>query len=517
MTVKKIQLIATSDIHGYIMPTSYRGNKEAIGMASAASLINQLRQERSSLLIDNGDLIQGSPLAYYYHRFHSKQPSPIIESANRLQYDAAVFGNHEFNYGLTILEKTVEESNFPWLAANIYKEDGTLWQQPYVIKQMEGINVGIVGVTTHFVTRWEAPERIEGLHFADAYESAAKWLAHMREHHQVDVAVLCYHGGFAHDLGSGELIEAVSGENQGYAMCKELDFDIFITGHQHRQLCTKAFGKSIVQPGSKGAFVAAVTLNVEINDGQVTAVHHEPVLYAVDELTKADEHIAEAAAYMHGLTEQWLDEPIGHIKGNMLFDDAFAVRIDKHSYIEFIQQVQMDASGAPISCTALFHDGAGGFREHVTMRDIVTNYIYPNTLKVLQVTGRQIVAALEQCAAYFTVASGELSVSPSFTYPKAQPYNYDMWEGIDYIMDIRKPIGSRITEVIFRGKALDLDENYNVVMNNYRATGAGNFPYFADCPVIQDIQIDMTELIANYFAKHPVIQAVCKQNWQILY
>lgn len=517
MTCKKVQILVTSDIHGYIMPTSYRGWDEPIGLAKAASVIEQLRHERPTILIDNGDLIQGSPLAYYTHRFHAGRSNPIIEAANALQYDAAVFGNHEFNYGLSELEKAVQLSQFPWLAANIYKEDGSLWTRPYVMMEVEGIRIGIVGVTTHFVTRWEAPEHIEGLQFEDAFESAERWLAHMRERHRVDVAVLCYHGGFAQELSTGEFIEPDTGENQGYRMCKELDFDILITGHQHRELCTKAFGKSIVQPGAKGGCIARITLDAEITDGRVESVRHEPSLLYVNETTPVDERVARCAADMHGRTEEWLDEPIGRINGDMRFEDAFDVRVHKHPYIDFIQQVQLDATDTQISCTALFHDGPGGFGELVTMRDIVTNYIYPNTLKVLQVTGKQILAALEQCASYFSIKDGRLSVDASFTYPKAQPYNYDMWEGIDYMMDIRRPVGDRIIKATVQGKALDTEASYEVVMNNYRATGAGNFSYFADCPVLQDIQIDMTELIANYFERHPAVQASCVQNWQILY
>ena len=208
---------------------------------------------------------------------------------------------------------------------------------------------------------------------------------------------------------------------------------------------------------------------------------------------------------------------MGRIEGSLLFHDAFAVRVQKHPYIEFIQNVQMDAANAPISCTSLFHDGAGGFPNEVTMRHIVTNYIYPNTLKVLSVSGRHILEALEQNATYFSIKDGTLTVSDAFKYPKAQPYNYDMWEGIQYVIDVRKPIGERITEVTYEGRPLDLNSNYEVVMNSYRATGAGNFPYFAECPVLKDIQTDMTELIANYFRKNPIVKATCQRNWTILY
>ena len=165
----------------------------------------------------------------------------------------------------------------------------------------------------------------------------------------------------------------------------------------------------------------------------------------------------------------------------------------------------------------LFHDGPGGFPYQVTMRHIVNNYIYPNTLKVLKVSGKHIVEALEQNASYFSIENGSLTVSKHFLYPKAQPYNYDMWEGINYVMDIRQPVGKRVTEVTFQGKSLDPQTYYDVVMNNYRATGAGNFPYFAECQIIKDIQIDMTELIARYFEKYPSVQANCHQNWKILF
>ena len=204
--------------------------------------------------------------------------------------------------------------------------------------------------------------------FCDAFEEAKKWLHHLRENEKVDVTVLCYHGGFSHDLKTGELIEPDTGENQGYRMCREFDFDILITGHQHREISTKVFGKSIVQPGSKAGCVAAIALDVEIESGKVLSVHHEPSLHYVSEDTPVHPGIVLRIKDFHTQTEKWLDEPMGRIEGNLLFDDAFAVRVHKHPYIEFIQNVQMDAMNAPISCTSLFHDGAGGFPNEVTMR-----------------------------------------------------------------------------------------------------------------------------------------------------
>lgn len=517
MSTEQIQILVTSDVHGYLMPTTYRGITEPVGLAKAASLIENLRQQHPTILIENGDLIQGSPLTYYHQRFHPEQPNPIINAANALRYDLAIFGNHEFNYGLPVLENTIQASHFPWLSANIYTKDGSTWMQPYVIQEVAGIRVGIIGITTQLVPLWEDPSHIEGLIFEDSFESAKKWLCIMKEQENVDITVLCYHGGFAHDLTSGDLLEPDTGENVGYQMCKELDFDIMITGHQHREICTKAFGKSIVQPGTKAVCIAGITIDVEMSGGTISSIQHEPKLYYVDDQTPLDERVVRTAQEMHDLTEQWLDEPIGHIHGNLRYNNAFDARVHKHPYIEFLQHVQMHVTDAPISCTSLFHDQPGGFNEQVTMRDIVTNYIYPNTLKVLQVTGQHIHDALEQCASYFTIQDGQLTIDPSFLNPKAQPYNYDMWEGIEYVIDVRQPVGHRILSIDYQGKPLDMHGSYEVAMNNYRATGAGNFPYFADCPVVKDIQTDMTEIIADYFAEFPVIQATCVTNWKVIW
>ena len=130
----------TSDIHGFIMPTTFRKIEENLGLAKAASIIDGLRAKKPSLLIDNGDLLQGSPLTYYHQQFHSAgKKNPVIDVANTLGYDLAVFGNHEFNYGLSFLRKSVEESQFPWVSGNIYHEDGTAFTTPYVIKEIDGV------------------------------------------------------------------------------------------------------------------------------------------------------------------------------------------------------------------------------------------------------------------------------------------------------------------------------------------------------------------------------------------
>ncbi|MBE1556402.1 bifunctional metallophosphatase/5'-nucleotidase [Sporosarcina limicola] len=520
MNKKHIHVLATSDIHGYVMPTKFAPQtNEALGLAKVATLIKKKRLQAPMILIDNGDFIQGSPMTYYQQKYAKKEKNTMIETANALHYDALVFGNHEFNYGMEVLQQAIQQSKFPWLAANIQNEQGEVFTKPYLIKEIEGIRLAILGVTTHFVPIWEVPKHIEGIHFQDAFEATRRWTNYIRQYEKVDILIVSYHGGFERDFETGELVEEDTGENQGYRICKEIDgIDVFISGHQHREIATKLFGKSIVQSGTKGVCLASVELTIELNDQQqITSITHEPSLIYVEEETAVDATIARLTAPIYHRTEKWLDETMGTIKGDIRLENAFDARVHEHPYVEFINRIQMDVSGAPISTTSLFHDEGGGLPNEVTMRDIVTNYIYPNTLKVLRVSGYDILQALEQCASYFTIEDEQLAVSSSFKYPKAQPYNYDMWEGIEYTYNISMPVGERVTRLTRNGQPIDLQAKFDVVMNSYRATGAGHFDMFKNRPVIKDIQTDMTEIIADYFQQHPVIEATCNHNWEVIY
>lgn len=512
--MRKISVLVTSDVHGYIMPTDFSGELDLpLGLGKLATIIEEERDNNPVLLIENGDFIQGSPLTYYEQSFAIGKENSVIRLANALNYDLAVFGNHEFNFGLPVLNKVVEQSNHPWLAANIKRKDGEYFTKPYMIKEMDGISIAIVGVTTQFVPIWEAAENIEGLIFEDAFEAAKREVEWLHANHQIDVMIIAYHGGFECDLETGAVLES-SRENVGYQICKEIDgVDVVITGHQHREIAQHLFGKAVVQPGTKGVCLGKIELSINDNGKLEQA---EPSLVYMDDV-QLNGAIKDSIAPIYTETENWLDQSIGEIEGDMLISSPFTARLKGHPYVEFINQIQNEVGGTSISCMAIFNDVCRGFNPNVTMRDIVTNYIFPNTLKVLQVKGRYIIEALEQSATYFTLEDGVPEVSEAFLTPKAQPFNYDLWSGIDYTIDLRKPEGSRVIEVLYNGEPLQPDETYEVVMNNYRATGAGNFEYFRDCPVVKDVQTDMTELIADYFVKHGTIQAKPMRNMKILY
>lgn len=257
----------TSDIHGNIFPQNYGTNRKAeLGLAKVATLIKQERTlHEHTITIDNGDIIQGTPLTYHYARFQHTLPNPMITILNDLNFDAGVIGNHEFNYGLDLLNQAVRESSYPWLSANIVntKTGDPYFGKPYLVKSFpDGPRVGILGLTTQYIPNWEKEEHIRGMRFEDAVVIAKKWIKVLKEEERVDLVVVSYHGGFERDLETGEPTETLTGENQGYQLCMEVQgIDVLLTGHQHRQIAGKKInGVLVVQPGNNGLTLGKVTV-----------------------------------------------------------------------------------------------------------------------------------------------------------------------------------------------------------------------------------------------------------------
>jgi 2',3'-cyclic-nucleotide 2'-phosphodiesterase/3'-nucleotidase len=472
-------------------------------------------------LIDNGDCLQGTPLTYYHAKVNSLLPNPVIACLNGLRYDAAVLGNHEFNYGLPYLRSAVEASEFPWLSANIVDSSTGLpvFGQPYLVREMDnGVRVGVLGLTTSYIPVWEQPQHIAGLRFDDPVETAKKWIPVMKAEEHVDVIIVSYHGGLERDPETGQPTEPLTGENAGYALCEQVEgIDVLLTGHQHRAIENCSInGVCVIQPGNEGRYLGKVTLQMEKNPEGWQVTGHKSELISAAQYAP-DQAICNLVSDIEEFTQTWLDQPFGFLDGNMTVHSHEDARLHEHPLIEFIHRVQMDASGAGISAAALFDNLSPGFGEIITMREIVANYIYPNTLKVLRVSGSDIKAALEKSAEYFEInAQGRMVVSPSFLVPKPQHFNYDMWEGIDYILDISRPVGQRVVKLERDGQVVRDEAEYDVVMNNYRASGGGNFTMFQGKPLVKDIPTDMVELIADYIRGRGRITASVNNNWRVV-
>ncbi|KGP84576.1 MULTISPECIES: bifunctional metallophosphatase/5'-nucleotidase [unclassified Paenibacillus] len=551
-TTSSFDIMVTSDLHGAIRPIHYNTNAyRPAGLALLASLIRRERERSPELLlVDNGDLLQGSPLASYAASFVSDhEVHPFINVLNELGYEAAVMGNHEFNYGQQLLRKAVEDSHFPWLSANIVMEhqDDTIMNHlnegkhdeetrpvapsgagipafgpPYLIKTLSsGVKIALLGATTHYIPNWEHPKNIEGLHFLDALETIRAWVGYIREHEQPDLLVVSYHGGFESDLETGEPTERLTGENQAYAICRDIEgIDVLLTGHQHRQLTADIHGVTVIQPGFSGNGVGHVSVQLEqLANGKWWIAGKQARLLLLDEKSdvQPDAAVMKLTDELEAKAQAWLDQPIGEVAGDLSIADPAALRLAAHPFIAFVHQVQMEATGAQISNTALLSEEARGFGSLITVRDVLSNFIYPNTLTVLELRGQDIRDALEQTARYFEVeASGEVIVNPAYMQPKPQHYNYDMWAGIEYELDISKPAGSRVVKLEREGIPVAMDATYSVVMNSYRAAGGGDYAMYPGKKVLHEGATDMAALVEDYIRRHQPLTVEQANNWRVV-
>lgn len=536
-------ILYTSDLHGAIRPIHYNTNAyRPAGLALLASLIRKERERSPELmLVDNGDLLQGSPLASYAaSKGTAEGRHTFITVLNELGYDAAVMGNHEFNYGQELLRGAVDASNFPWLSANIVhaehnRANGSeprtdlppgaglpAFGPPYLIKTLSsGVRIALLGATTHYIPNWEHPKNIEGLQFLDVLENIRTWVGYIREHERPDVMVVSYHGGFESDLETGEPAERLTGENQGYAICRDIEgIDVLLTGHQHRQLTANIHGVTVIQPGFSGNGAGHVSVQLEQSSGgKWQIIDKKARLLLLDEHNEVepDATVMKLTDELEAEAQAWLDQPIGEVAGDLSISNATALRLKAHPFIAFVHQVQMEATGAQLSNTAMLSEEARGFGSHITVRDVLSNFIYPNTLTVLELSGQDIREALEQTARYFEVnASGEVAVNPAYMEPKPQHYNYDMWAGMEYELDISKPVGSRVVKLEHEGKPMDMDGMYSVVMNSYRAAGGGDYAMYPGKKVLHEGATDMATLVEDYIRRHQPLTVEQANNWRVV-
>lgn len=517
--MKTLTIFETSDVHGYLFPTDYQSRKQeaGYGLFKLAALLEKERKEHngSSLTIENGDVIQGSPFTHYIVK-QKKDAKVIMDALNKCQFDAGVIGNHEFNYGLEYLNSAVKGANFPILSANILNEQNKpAFGDAYKVFERDGLKIAVLGLTTPYIPNWEHPENYEGLSFQSAVECAREYVPYLKQ--KADVVIVSYHGGFEKDLKTGEETEIQTGENEGYALLHDVEgIDVLLTGHQHRVIAEKVNGTAVVMPGDKGTYLGKVTLHFEELDGEYRLSEAIPEVISTEKVPVHQELVNEFIT-VNDEVEKWLDQPIGKVIGDMTIQDAEDARRTEHPYVEFVQRVQMHYSECDISGTALFNNKVNGFTSEVTMRDVVLNYIYPNTLAVLKISGEDFKAALERSASYFDLnENGEIIVNPAFMDPKPQMYNYDMYEGVNYIIDVSQPIGKRITELLYKGKPIQDEDSLEVVINQYRAVGGGDYHMFDASKIIREVTIPMNELIGDYFNSFSPIEASVNHNFNVI-
>ena len=502
---KTLRIYYTSDTHGYFAPIDYAtGERAATGVFNCAA---DFVRDGDSLVIDGGDTLQGSPFTYFLHEQGEDEGAVCARLMNLCGYQFVTLGNHDFNYGRENLERYLNALDARCLCANV--EGLPRVEKTAVVTLANGLRVGLTGVVTHFINVWEKPENLRGVTVTEPIPAAREALKELRRQ-GAELTVCLYHGGFENDLETGEPLSD-TGENQGWQLCRELGFNILLSGHQHMaaaDLCL--FGTYSCQPPDKAR--AYIRMDVSVEDGQVTAVSR---------LCPAGERTLPGAEELLGplneATARWLDTPVGHLDTALEPDTPLNMALHGSLIANFFNQVQLEASGADISATCLGNE-VKGFERDVTIRDVVATYIYPNTLKTLRVDRGILKAALERCASYFAYdGQGALCVSERFLKPKVEHYNFDFFSGLEVTMDIRRPVGERVISIRRCGRELEEERTLTLCLNNYRATGTGGYESYKRCETVRDQPTEIAERIMDYIKAHGEITVDRTRWYTILY
>lgn len=289
-----------------------------------------------------------------------------------------------------------------------------------------------------------------------------------------------------------------------------------VTGHQHRKIADTLFGVPVTQPGYRGEAVGKITLTIEKTKTGYMVVDHTAELLDTKN-APFDDTMRRASKSIDQTVDGWLAEPLAKIKGHLTFTDAAKARMVETAYTEFIQRVQIETMDADISATSLFNNEGHGFEDPITMRNIMTNYVYPDGLALELITGRDLKAALEQSAEYFMLDDdGNIAVNPAFYSPKLRHYNYDMYEGINYRINVANPIGQRIDRLTYRGLPVTDDQEFRIALNRYRAGGGGHFGMFSADKIIAENKTPMSQIIADYLRHHPKVNATVNHNFEVI-
>ena len=205
-----ITVIATSDVHGKVLPINYATGEPSpnVGLSMIASMIEQVRAtEENVVLVDGGDTVQGSAMTYYYSYFAPEKDDPMMKALRLMDYDMWCLGNHEFNNDLPILKRQIEyvmspdngeEHSVPMSAANFVAK-GTEWDSwmgvPYIVKEFEGVKVGVIGMDTPNIPAWEVESHYEGIDFRNLVPTVEHFVPILREQEGCDVVIVVAHSG----------------------------------------------------------------------------------------------------------------------------------------------------------------------------------------------------------------------------------------------------------------------------------------------------------------------------------
>ncbi|MBX9265999.1 bifunctional 2',3'-cyclic-nucleotide 2'-phosphodiesterase/3'-nucleotidase [Chromobacterium violaceum] len=569
----QLRVLETSDVHMNLLAYDYYRDKPVadFGLERAASLIAAARAEApNSLLIDNGDLLQGSPMGDLVAKvkpLKAGDTHPAYKALNALGYDAGNLGNHEFNYGLPFLRQSLKGAAFPYVNANVLDAGtGQPLFTPYVllkreVKDAEGqthaLTVGVIGFAPPQILQWDKNNLQGKVTVRDILETARDYVPKMRAA-GADVVIAVPHSGFE----KGELPRFAENAVSGLAEVPGIDAILF--GHAHAEFPSQAFagypkvdvkagtinGVPAAMPGRWGDHLGVIDLTLEQADGKWRVVDKRASLRPIFDkqakkpLVEADPRIKALVGAEHQATLDYVRgevaatrRPIYSYFAQVADDPSVAIVAEAQRWYMQRALQGTEYEKLPIlSAAAPFKAGGRQGWNYYTdipagklaIRNLADLYIYPNTIKAVKITGADVREWLEMSAGQFRRIDPKGPAAQELINPDFRSYNFDSLYGVSYQIDVTQaarydgdgklvaPDSRRIVNLTFNGKPIDPAQRFIVVTNNYRASGGGNFPGISADKIVVDAPDENRAALASYLASKKVIDLGQSRNWRVL-
>jgi 2',3'-cyclic-nucleotide 2'-phosphodiesterase/3'-nucleotidase len=490
---KSISILETTDIHGVILPYDYiEKEKLSASLASSFTYIRQIRKEKdATILLDNGDNLQGQPEVYYYNFIDTVSPHFSAEVMNFTGYDAGTVGNHDVEAGHSVYDRLVKEYNFPLLAANaINVKTGKPYFKPYHIIEKEGIKIAVFGLVTPEIPNWLPPELYSGIEFRDMVETAKLWMPVILNE-KPDLVVGLFHSGW--DMSREQFQKSNHlGENGSASVAYNVPgFDIVFNGHDHK-LANEKFVNSIgdtvliLNGSSKSEKIAQA--DITFTSRKIKGKRQKKITGQIVNVAdfKPDTEFITRFTSQHKKIDGYVDQVIGNSSATVSSRDAY---FGPSAFVDMIHSIQLEITRADISFAAPLSFDVQIPEGPITVGDMFKLYRFENMLYTMTMSGDEVQKYLEYSySGWFnsmnspsdgllklrTGNNGKPILTNGKAWLKNQPYNFESAAGIDYTVDVSKPEGSRIVISGFTdGKPFERTILYKVAVNSYRGNGGG--------------------------------------------